>query len=83
MNGWLIGAAVLMIALVPCGIACVRQRPIDAVVALEAGIGIGALALLLLAIGAHRSPYADVALLVAALDLGGGLIFARFLDRLG
>jgi multisubunit Na+/H+ antiporter MnhF subunit len=42
---------------------------------------LAALELALLAEGLHRSPFFDLALVVAVLSLAGGLTFARFLGR--
>jgi multicomponent Na+:H+ antiporter subunit F len=39
------------------------------------------LLLVLLAEGMHRPPFYDLALAVALLSFGGGLVFARFLER--
>jgi multicomponent Na+:H+ antiporter subunit F len=83
MNGWLVASLVLIVALIPCGVVCIRRTPPDAIVALEGAATIVALILLLISLGAERSIYASVALVIAGLDLAGGLAFARFLDRLG
>lgn len=81
MNPWLLTAAVLLIALLPCGIVCLRGDPADRLVGLETAGTIAALILLLLAEGFHRLPFADLGLALALLTFGGGLVFARFLER--
>jgi multisubunit Na+/H+ antiporter MnhF subunit len=78
---WLLGAAVLLGGIVPLGFVAVRGDLADALIALEAGTVVGALVLMLLAVGFARSPYADLALVLAVLSLPGGLAFIRFLQR--
>ncbi len=70
-----------MICLVPCGIACLRGDALNRLVGLEAAGLIAALILLLLAEGLRRAPFTDLALALALLSFGGGLVFARFLER--
>jgi multicomponent Na+:H+ antiporter subunit F len=81
MNVWLWTAAFLILCLVPCGIACLRGDAVNRLVALEAGGLIATLVFLLLAEGIHRQPFSDLALALALLSFGGGLVFARFLER--
>jgi multicomponent Na+:H+ antiporter subunit F len=81
VNAWLIAATVLMLALLPCLWVCVRQPPIDALVALELASTITTLVLLLLAQGYRRDPFMDLALVSALLSFAGALSFARFLER--
>ncbi len=81
MNAWLLAAAVLLFALVPCGIIAFRKRPIDRLIGLEMAGLIETLLLVLLAQGFHRIPFYDLALALALLAFGGGLVFARFLER--
>ena len=50
-------------------------------VGLEAGSVMAVIVLLLLAEGFHRQPFVDVALTLALLSFGAGLVFARFLER--
>lgn len=50
-------------------------------VALEAGSTMAAILLMLLAEGFGRIPFFDIALALAFLAFGGGLVFARFLER--
>ncbi len=81
MNIWLVTATVMLWALVPCGIVCIRGGPVGRLVGLEAAGAIVALVLLLAAEGFHRLPFYDVALTAALLSFGGGLVFAQFLGR--
>jgi multisubunit Na+/H+ antiporter MnhF subunit len=81
MNVWLAAAGAMLLCLIPCGIACLRGDPLDRLVGLEAAGLIASLVFLLLAEGFHRAPFTDLALALALLSFGGGLVFARFFER--
>ena len=81
MNAFTIAATALLAGYVPLGYVCLRLRPIDGVVALEAGGALTTLVLLCLGEGFHRSAYFDVPVACAALTWVGGMVFARFLGR--
>ena len=81
MNVWLMTAGALLLCLVPCGLVCLRGDPADRLVGLQATGVIGALLLLVLAEGWQRPPFTSLALALALLAFGGGLVFARFLER--
>ncbi len=82
MNAWLAGALALCAGLVPCALVCLRaQDPADRLVALEMAAIVVSLALVLLAEAMQRPLFLDLALTQAVLSFGGGLVFARFLER--
>lgn len=81
MNVWLLGSAVLLLALVPCGIAAFRGDVMERLVGLEMAGMIVTLLLVMLAQGMSRVNFYDLALALALLSFGGGLVFARFLER--
>jgi len=81
MNPWLIAAAFLLLCLVAPFLICARGDAISRLVGLEAGSAMVTMILLLLAIGFNRDPFTDLALALALLSFGGGLVFARFLQR--
>lgn len=81
MNTWLIGATVLLFSLIPCGIVVFRGDAMNRLVGLEMAGMIEALIFILLAEGTHQVPFYDLALALALLAFGGGLVFARFLER--
>jgi multicomponent Na+:H+ antiporter subunit F len=81
MNEWQIAATALIAALLPCGWICFRHRVAEGVVALQLAGTIASLALLVLAVGEGRQPFADLALVLAALSFAGTLVFLRFLER--
>jgi multisubunit Na+/H+ antiporter MnhF subunit len=81
MNAWLACATVLLFCLVPCGIVVFRGPAIDRLVGLEMAGLVDTLLLVMLAQGFHRIPFYDLALALALLAFGGGLVFARFFER--
>ncbi|HLK33539.1 MAG TPA: monovalent cation/H+ antiporter complex subunit F [Terriglobales bacterium] len=81
MNIWLTGSAVLLFALVPCGVASFRGDTVERLVGLEMAGMIVTLLLVMLAEGMSRVNFYDLALALALLAFGGGLVFARFLER--
>jgi multisubunit Na+/H+ antiporter MnhF subunit len=80
-NVWLYAAAALLIALVPCGVTCFRGKPTDRLVGLEMAGVVITLDMVLLAEGFNRTPFYDLPLTLAILAFGGGMVFARFLER--
>lgn len=81
MNLWLLGATVLLFGLAPAGIAVFRGDVVDRLAGLEMAAMVEVLALVLLAEGFHRPGMFDLALTLALLSFGGGLVFVRFLER--
>jgi multisubunit Na+/H+ antiporter MnhF subunit len=81
VNIWLAGAAVLLLALLPCMLVMLRGTHLDALVALELATTLVTLALVLLAQGYERPAYFGVALTLAPLGVIGSLVFLRFIDR--
>lgn len=81
MNVWLWAALALLAAMLPCLLLCARGELEDRLVALEMGSVIVTLDLVLLAQGFGRSFFYDLPLMLAFLSFGGGMTFARFLER--
>jgi multicomponent Na+:H+ antiporter subunit F len=81
VNLWLLAAAGMMLSLVPCIITCLRGKPMDRLIGLEMAGVVTTLLLVLLSQGFHRIPFYDLALTLALLSFGSGLVFARFLER--
>ncbi len=81
MDPFLIAAIALLLGFIPCGIVILRAGIVDAVVALNLAGVLASLELVLLAEGLHRSPFFDLALVLAMLSVAGDLVFARFLGR--
>ena len=81
MSVWLVAATVLLAALVLPLFVLVRAPRIDALVALELVSVVVTLVLLLLSEGYRRSIYTTVPLVLAAVSLVSGFVFARFMER--
>lgn len=82
MNGWLLASFVLCAGLVPCALVALRaENPFDRLVALEMAATVTTLALVTLAEAMQRPLFLDLALTQALLSFGGGLVFARALER--
>lgn len=81
MNGWLLTAAALLVALGPCLWVVVRRPIVGALAGLELASTVTTLVLLCIAQGLRRDPFMDLALVSAVLSFAGSLCFARFLER--
>ncbi|MGN6370873.1 MAG: monovalent cation/H+ antiporter complex subunit F [Phycisphaerae bacterium] len=81
LNPWLWAALGIFLCLVPCGIATFRGDLGDRLAALEITSTLVTIELLLLAEGISRSSFFDLPLTLALLSFGGGMVFARFLQR--
>ena len=81
MNGFVIAAIAMLVAVIPCGIVVVRGQLMDAVVAYEAICSVVLMVLVLLAEGFRRPGEFELPVLLALLLFGSGLVFARFLER--
>ena len=82
MNAWLFAAAGFALCLLPCAFVALRARNVvDRLVALEMTAVCETLALLVLAEAFERTIFYDLAVALALLSFGGGLVFARFLER--
>jgi multisubunit Na+/H+ antiporter MnhF subunit len=80
VNGWLWAATVLVAALVPLMWICVRLPAPEGIVAIEAAGVDATLALLLIAEGTNRQPFADLALVLAVVSLVGATAYLRFVE---
>jgi multisubunit Na+/H+ antiporter MnhF subunit len=81
MNEWLIAAAALGFALIPCVLVCLLQAPPHGLVALQLAGVVMSTILMLLAEGFHRQPFIDLAVVLAPMSLVGALTFARLMER--
>lgn len=81
MDFWTITALALLFCMVPPFLLCLKGDTISRLVGLEAGGTIATIVLLALAEAYHRVPFVDLALTLALLTFGAGLVFARFLER--
>jgi multicomponent Na+:H+ antiporter subunit F len=81
VNSFVVTAIAMLVALIPCGIVLVRGKLMDAVVAYEAVSAIAVMTLILLAEGFRRSGEFELAVVLAVLLFGSGLVYVRFLER--
>jgi multicomponent Na+:H+ antiporter subunit F len=81
MNLWLISGAVVSATLLPCAAMCLRGSPERRLVGLEMTSMIVTMAMVLFTVGFGRLPFIDLAVALAILSFGGGLVFARFLGK--
>ncbi|HEX3242867.1 MAG TPA: monovalent cation/H+ antiporter complex subunit F [Solirubrobacterales bacterium] len=81
MNEWAVAAIVLLAVLPVCAVITALLDPIDGLIALEVSGTTGTAILLLLSESLKRQPFADLALIFAALSFVGALGFARLLER--
>jgi multisubunit Na+/H+ antiporter MnhF subunit len=81
MNLWILAGAGISLSLLPCAAMCLRGSPERRLVGLEMSGLLLTLILVVLCIGFGRQPFIDIALAMAILSYGGGLVFARFLEK--
>ncbi len=81
MTGWLAVAAGFLAALLPAGAVCLRGSAPDRLAGLEFAAVALTLALLALSMGFGRPGFVDLAVALAVMSFGGGMVFARFLER--
>jgi multicomponent Na+:H+ antiporter subunit F len=81
MNPWLWAAVGIFICLIPSGIATFRGELGGRLAGLEITSGLITIELLLLCEGFSRSSFFDLPLTLALLSFGGGMVFARFVQR--
>lgn len=76
----MVAAAAIFVALVPCLRVALRGRAVDRLVGVEALGVIASLLFVVLARALDQPFVVDLALALALLSFGGGLVFARFLE---
>jgi len=81
VNLWLLAAAAVSSALVPCADMCLRGRPERRLVGMEMASIVVTLAMVLFTVAFGRSAFIDLPLTLAIMSFGGGLVFARFLGK--
>ena len=81
MLGFVIAAVAMMLAALPTGVVLVRGPAMESAVALEAISAIVVMVLVLLAEGFRRTGEFELAIHVALLMFGSGMVYARFLGR--
>ena len=78
---WTIAVICLVACMLGPFVRCVRGDTVSRLVALEAASSMCVIILLALSEAYHRVPFVDLALTLALLTFGAGLVFTRFLER--
>jgi multisubunit Na+/H+ antiporter MnhF subunit len=81
VNLWLIAAAAVSSALLPCADMCLRGSAERRLVGLEMASILVTIAMVLFTVGFGRSAMIDRPVALAIMSFGGGLVFARFLGK--
>lgn len=81
MNAWEMAGAIVAVTLLPCADMCLRGSPERRLVGLEMTGMIVTIAMICFTVGFGRLPFLDLPLALAVMSLGGGLVFARFLEK--
>lgn len=81
MSSFVVAAVAMLVCIVPIGWVAFRAPLMDAVVAYEAVTSIVVMVLIMLPQAFGRSGLFEFPVLMAAVLLGGGLVFVRSLER--
>ena len=81
MSLWLAAGVLVCAGLIPCADMCLRGSPDRRLVGMEMASILVVFALVLFTIGFGRPVLMDLALALAIMSFGGGLVFARFLEK--
>lgn len=81
MNLWLIAGGGVCLSLIPCAWMCLKGDAERRLVGLEMTSIVLILALVIFTVAFGRIPFVDIALAAAIMSFGGGLVFARFLEK--
>jgi multisubunit Na+/H+ antiporter MnhF subunit len=81
VNIWELAAQVMIFALAPLTWMCVRGEPRQRLVAFYMAGVVATLLLMVLTMAFNRMPMMDVAIALALMSFGGGIVFARFFER--
>jgi multisubunit Na+/H+ antiporter MnhF subunit len=80
-NPWLIAGALVTASLIPCADMCLRGSPERRLVGVEMTSVLITLSMVLFTVGFGRSIFIDLPLALAIMSFGGGLVYARFLEK--
>ena len=81
MNVWELAAQVTMFALVPLTWLCIRGEARQRLVGFYMSGVVITLLLMLLTMAFDRMPMMDLAVTLALMSFGGGIVFAHFFER--
>lgn len=80
-NPWLLAAGAVAATLIPCADMCLRGTPERRLVGMEMASVLVVIDMVLLSVGFGRPIFIDLPLALAIMSFGGGLVFARFLEK--
>lgn len=81
MNIWELASQIIMFSLVPLTWMAMRGDVRKRLVAFYMAAVVATLLMMLLTMAFHRMPLMDLAIALALMSFGGGIVFARFLAR--
>lgn len=81
MNIWELAAEVLIFSLIPLAWTTMRGDPLRRLISFYMGGVVITLLLMLLTMAFNRMPLMDVAITLALMSFGSGIVFARFFER--
>ncbi|HZP62747.1 MAG TPA: monovalent cation/H+ antiporter complex subunit F [Terriglobales bacterium] len=81
MNAWMVASVALLFALIPCGWLALTGSVQKRLVAVETAGVLCTLELMSLTMAFNRMPMMDLAVALALLSFGSGMVFAHFLAR--
>lgn len=81
MTLWLLAGAGVCLSLIPCAAMCLYGSAERRLVGLEMTSLIVILALVIFTVAFGRMPFIDIALTAAIMSFGGGIVFARFMEK--
>jgi multisubunit Na+/H+ antiporter MnhF subunit len=80
-NPWMVAGAAVTATLIPCADMCLRGSPERRLVGVEMASVLITIAMTLFTIGFGRPIFIDLPLALAIMSFGGGLVYARFLEK--
>jgi multisubunit Na+/H+ antiporter MnhF subunit len=81
VNHWFVAGAAVSFTLIPCADMCLRGSPERRLVGLQMASLLITIAMVMFTVGFGRSLFIDLPLALAIMSFGGGLVFARFLEK--
>ncbi|HLI76309.1 MAG TPA: MrpF/PhaF family protein [Acidobacteriaceae bacterium] len=81
MNLWLMAGGGVCLSLIPCAFLCLTGKAERRLVGFQMASLVIILALVIFTVAFGRMPFIDIALTAAIMSFGGGIVFARFLEK--
>ncbi len=81
MNLWIWTGMAVASALLPCAWIALGGSPERRLVGMQMASLLLTIAMVLFTVGWNRVPYIDLPLTLAIMSFGGGLVYARFLEK--